>query len=53
MSTLVLDLKVLKWYHDELTVAKFLSRLGTSLGNQVRGHILGSDMVPSFFTTLS
>ena len=33
---LVLDLKVIQRYRDELAVAKFLSGLDTSLGNQVQ-----------------
>ena len=37
---LVLDLKILQWYCDKLTVVKFLSRLDTSLGNQIRGQFL-------------
>ena len=46
-------MKVLQRYCDELVVVKFLSRQNTSLGNQVRGQILGGDTVPSLFTTLS
>ena len=41
-APLVLDLKVLQWYQNKLTVAKFLSELDTSLGNQVREQIIGS-----------
>jgi len=50
---LILDLKVLQRYHDELAALKFLSGLNTSLCNQVRGQILAGDTIPSFSTTLS
>ena len=47
---LVLDLKAHQRYRDELTMAKFLSRLDTILSNQVRGQILGADIVPLSIT---
>jgi len=52
-QSLELDLKVLQRYHNELVVAKFLSGLDTSLGNQLRGHIPRGDTVPSLSTTLT
>ena len=48
---LILDLKVLQQYHDELAMAKFLSGLDTSLGNQIRRQILGGDTIPPLTMT--
>jgi len=50
---LVLDLKVLQQYCEEVVVAKFLPVLDTSLGNQIRKQMLGGNTVPSLSTTLS
>jgi len=49
---LVLNLKVLQRYLDKLAVAKFLSALDPSLGNQVRRQILGGDTIPSLYHCL-
>jgi len=47
---LLLDLKVLQRHHDVVAVVKLLSKLDISLGNQVRGHILGGNIVPALST---
>jgi len=43
---LILDLKALQRYCDELAIAKFLSRLDASLEDQVRGQTFGGDTFP-------
>lgn len=43
-------LKILKEYRDDLTIAKFLSGLHAA---QIRGHVLGVDMVPSLLFTFA
>ena len=40
-------------YRDELEMAKLFPGLDISLGNEIRGQILGGDTVPSLSTILS
>lgn len=49
---LLLDLKVLRQYREELHLTKFLADLYTSLATQVRRHILDSETVLSLVVTI-
>ena len=42
----VTDLQVLKRYREDLATSNFLSGLDPSLVTQIRGQILGGDIVP-------
>lgn len=39
------------WYQDELAIAVYLSRLNTSIGSQIWGHVLVTNILLSLIDT--